>query len=790
MPSNGFTTILFSSSWNALIRSMSLVTKVSGENSGNQAVKSFSLAVLILEGLYKKVHAGVCPLHFLIRTKNLYHQHKQKKSGHKVRLKLRGSRRMLKYDVALASDMADEALIEVWRSAGSFSGLSQPSTWIHSIARFRMIGYLRKNKELLQDDDFEQLNIEDTDLLPEQEVIISERDQEIIDNLAKLSEKHREVIELVYYRELSIKDISVMLDISENTKIAMNIDTKNNDIPERALELLPWFVTNQLSSEDKAYFNEVLQANAALETLVKEEREIFNLVVEDKSLLGLSTLESPEARLENVFKQIDNLPVADPQITSTNASESFVDKLKNTISSWLPTTFGVTDYARFASVALLVISLSVLMAFVAPLFNEKNEFTPAAAKSADVINNQSNTILLVGINGSMDSLQTHPLLKGKLKKVESVPGKKVTTCSFAINLAYADGYALDENVEPLYFDFVYEPKAAPVRTNFIKDELVLLYSTENTSKVKKITQKYNLKPASSTVLASVKTGMMVAKTNGQNPLNLSASINKKEKSVNAGTNNIFRTASTSYKNAYSMYDTGVSFVHETTKGKGTTICMVDTPIDIFHPSLSNAHIETKDLFKVDLNNKEALLHGTSVAGVLVSQNPHIGIAPKAKLYSIGAFKAEKNHPSVLKGSSADVAKAIDACIQHDVDVINLSFTGGKDSIVEKMGQQAIDENKKLFDMADKGRFIDYSAPGVNILTIAPEGKYKLATGTSISSAHVSGIVALLLSQKGNNNLNSALIKTAVDLGKPGRDEEFGEGLISASKALSLLKARN
>ncbi|KAG1657055.1 ECF RNA polymerase sigma factor SigW [Nymphon striatum] len=194
--------------------------------------------------------------------------------------------RMLKYDVALASDMADEALIEVWRSAGSFSGLSQPSTWIHSIARFRMIGYLRKNKELLQDDDFEQLNIEDTDLLPEQEVIISERDQEIIDNLAKLSEKHRE-------------------------KIAMNIDTKNNDIPERALELLPWFVTNQLSSEDKAYFNEVLQANAALEALVKEEREIFNLVVEDKSLLGLSTLESPEARLENVFKQIDNLPVAE-----------------------------------------------------------------------------------------------------------------------------------------------------------------------------------------------------------------------------------------------------------------------------------------------------------------------------------------------------------------------------------------------------------------------------------------------------------------------------------------------
>ncbi len=125
--------------------------------------------------------------------------------------------RMLKNDVALAADIADEALIEVWRSAGSFSGLSQPSTWIHSIARYRMIGYLRKNKEILQDDDFEQLNLEDTDLLPDEEVIISERNQQIVEDLGKLSEKHREVIELVYYRELSIKDISEMLGISENT---------------------------------------------------------------------------------------------------------------------------------------------------------------------------------------------------------------------------------------------------------------------------------------------------------------------------------------------------------------------------------------------------------------------------------------------------------------------------------------------------------------------------------------------------------------------------------------------
>jgi len=204
----------------------------------------------------------------------------------------------------------------------------------------------------------------------------------------------------------------------------MNIDIKNNEIPERAIELLPWFVTGQLSSEDKAYFKEVLQGNSALESLVDEERNVFNLVAEDKSLIGLSKLQSPESRLENVFKQIDNTSVETPLNNQVSENQSFADKLKSAISSWVPATFGVTEYARFASVALLVISLSVFMAFITPLFTEKNEFTPAAAKSANVISDQSTTVLLVGTNGSMDSLHSHPLLKGKLKKVESVPGKE------------------------------------------------------------------------------------------------------------------------------------------------------------------------------------------------------------------------------------------------------------------------------------------------------------------------------------------------------------------------------
>jgi subtilisin family serine protease len=404
---------------------------------------------------------------------------------------------------------------------------------------------------------------------------------------------------------------------------------------------------------------------------------------------------------------------------------------------------------------------------------------------------------------------------------------------FTGNSVIAQNFSIEsDDQESLYLDFIFAPKKIkaekkhikPVakRTNFIKDEIVLLYDNTKVDNISDLLLRYKLNQQSKDSLSSIKTTMLVAKTNGQNPLSLSRKINKQEKNVLASTNNLFNTASTSFKNAYSMYETGVSYVHKTTQGKGTTVCMVDTPIDIYHPSLSNAHIETLDLVKFNPKNYNSMLHGTAVAGILVSQNTHIGIAPKAKLYSIGAFQTS-NGTNKLFGSSSNIAKAIDACIQHKVDVMNLSFTGNRDSLLEKMVTKAIekrvivvaaagnggnwgstiypalipgvitataiDENKNLFSKADKGLFIDYSAPGVNVLTIAPGGKYKLATGTSISSAHVSGIIALLLSHSRNNkNIEVTLTKTVEDLGKPGRDQMFGEGLISASNALETIKA--
>jgi len=119
--------------------------------------------------------------------------------------------------VALAADIVDEAMIEIWKSAGNFAGKSLPSTWMYSIMRFRLIGYLRKNKEILLEDDSMAVNMEDTALRPDEELELSQANSQLVEQMGHLSDKHREVLELVYFKELSVREVAATLDISEGT---------------------------------------------------------------------------------------------------------------------------------------------------------------------------------------------------------------------------------------------------------------------------------------------------------------------------------------------------------------------------------------------------------------------------------------------------------------------------------------------------------------------------------------------------------------------------------------------
>jgi subtilisin family serine protease len=99
---------------------------------------------------------------------------------------------------------------------------------------------------------------------------------------------------------------------------------------------------------------------------------------------------------------------------------------------------------------------------------------------------------------------------------------------------------------------------------------------------------------------------------------------------------------------------------------------------------------------------------------------------------------------------------------------------------------ATDAQDKLFAASNRGSYIALAAPGVDIFLPAPDQKYQMTSGTSFSAAYISGIAALMLERNPalkRDELRTTLMKTARDLGSPGRDDLYGAGEADAFAAV-------
>ena len=123
--------------------------------------------------------------------------------------------RMLR-NPAIAEELTNEVFLEVWRGARNFQGRSSVTTWILAIAHKRALNVLRKRRELNWDED-------DAAQIPDQqddpEVASQKAGKAVLlrkcaDALAPL---HREIIDLVYYHEMSIREASDILNVPEGT---------------------------------------------------------------------------------------------------------------------------------------------------------------------------------------------------------------------------------------------------------------------------------------------------------------------------------------------------------------------------------------------------------------------------------------------------------------------------------------------------------------------------------------------------------------------------------------------
>ncbi|TES95370.1 MAG: hypothetical protein E3J90_09830 [Promethearchaeota archaeon] len=106
---------------------------------------------------------------------------------------------------------------------------------------------------------------------------------------------------------------------------------------------------------------------------------------------------------------------------------------------------------------------------------------------------------------------------------------------------------------------------------------------------------------------------------------------------------------------------------------------------------------------------------------------------------------------------------------------------------------AIDENNLRWDEGEDGSNygpeLDFVAPGVNVYTTMNSDiiPYDDGTGTSFATPHIAGICALILSEHPELPRDSTrpsivkdiLISSCFDLGPPGKDDEYGYGLVNA-----------
>ncbi|MEO8446217.1 MAG: S8/S53 family peptidase, partial [bacterium] len=84
---------------------------------------------------------------------------------------------------------------------------------------------------------------------------------------------------------------------------------------------------------------------------------------------------------------------------------------------------------------------------------------------------------------------------------------------------------------------------------------------------------------------------------------------------------------------------------------------------------------------------------------------------------------------------------------------------------------------------------EVSAPGVNVRSSVPNNGYTTMSGTSMASPHVAGSIALLKQVAPGltgKQIKAALFSTAIDLGTPGEDNDYGKGLIDIYAAFQQL----
>jgi len=253
-------------------------------------------------------------------------------------------------------------------------------------------------------------------------------------------------------------------------------------------------------------------------------------------------------------------------------------------------------------------------------------------------------------------------------------------------------------------------------------------------------------------------------------------------------------------------------------GSGVKVAVIDTGINRSHPDLKINIAGCVNFIYSWKTCEDDNGHGTHVSGIIAALNNGIGtvgVAPNAKIYSLKVLDRRGS------GYVSDIIEALDWAVSNKMQVINMSLGTTVDVIsfhdaVKRVNQVGIVQvaaagnsgpasNSVIYpakyqeviavsatDSIDavpywssRGIEVTLAAPGASIYSTYLKGGYATMSGTSMSSPHVAGTVALrkaLYPLETPSEIKSILTANTSPL--PYDPTMVGSGLVDAYKVVT------
>jgi type VII secretion-associated serine protease mycosin len=256
---------------------------------------------------------------------------------------------------------------------------------------------------------------------------------------------------------------------------------------------------------------------------------------------------------------------------------------------------------------------------------------------------------------------------------------------------------------------------------------------------------------------------------------------------------------------------------EISRGDGVQVAVVDTGVQADHPDLRGRVLPGIDLISGGNGWLDANGHGTQMAGFVAAAGRAVGVAPAARILPVTAGTGVGANGGLPKISEAirwatdngarvicvslgqaeqedSMQQATKYAIDHDVIVVaavgnrpgstSVEYPAAYAGVIAAAG---VDRNGNHADVSVTGPQVVLSAPAVDVITTTSGSKYGKATGTSAATAIIAGVAALVRSKYPNLSgpeVVRRLTATATDKGPPGRDNEYGYGIVNPVAALT------